>query len=299
MNKPTLFKTAIAALVAAAAIGCAPSTAPANGGTADKPIDDGTKVSQKTPTSSALAPDTASGAPSSTTTTTTQGATGVQTPGGGDAPPTAGGGQRGGGGGGRGFGLGFLATNDQFKKELGITDEQAKKIQALIPARPQGGAAGGAQAAPAGGGQQMTPEERQKQRDELETKIKAILTPAQKARIQEIQYQMMGARAFSNPDVVKALGITADQTKKIEALMPQRPQGGAPGGQAAPGGAAPGGGQQMTPEERQKQREETLNKVLAVLTQAQKAKWTKMTGKPFKFVMPQRPSGGGNSTVPK
>jgi len=211
----------------------------------------------------------------------------------GQQPGGQGGQGRQGGGGGRGVNIAFLLSNDQFKKELGITADQAKKLAAVIPApNPggQGGPGGPATGAPGGqpGGQQQSPEERQKQREELQKKVDAILTSAQKDRVRQIGYQMSGVRAFSNPDVVKALAISADQAAKLEAVMPQRGQG----------GGAPGGGQQMSPEERQKQREEVMKKALEVLTPDQKAKWEKMKGKPFQFQFQQRGGGMGGPGGP-
>lgn len=215
-------------------------------------------------------------------------------------PGGGGGGQNRGFGGGRGGGMAFMLANDSLRKEIGLTDDQVKKFEALMPARGAGAPPGG----PNAGGAEMSREERQKQREELQAKIEGILTAPQKKRIQEIQYQMMGFRAFSNPDVVKELGITAEQTKKFEELMPQRggpsaggsggdaPRGGAPGG--GPGTGGPGGGD-MSPEERAKRRAERMNEFMAVLTPAQKAKWEKMTGKPFQmqFEMRGNNRGGG------
>lgn len=179
--------------------------------------------------------------------------------------------------------LGNETARGLIKTELKLTDEQIKKLTALTPAQPAEGAA------------QPTQEERQKQRDELQKKIAAILTPAQNTRVKEIQLQMQGTRALTSDEVVKELGLSEKQVADIEAARESgRPQG---GGQQ-PGGTPP------TPEERQKMmeaitkaREESNKKVLAVLTPAQKAKWEKMLGKKFEMPMPQMgggaPRGGG------
>lgn len=203
------------------------------------------------------------------------------------------GGQRGGGpggprGGGRGFNVGFMLRNEQFKKELNLTDDQVKQIEAALPQQGQGG------------GQQISPEERQKQREAIQKKIDAILKPGQKSRLHEIELQMQGPRALTRDEVAKALGLSEDQSKKIEAaLQVPRPSGGPGGPGAAPGGpgrqgggqpgaGGPGGG--FDREAFMKAREEANKKALAILTADQKAKWDKMLGKPFEF---QRPQGGG------
>jgi hypothetical protein len=160
--------------------------------------------------------------------------------------------------------MGFFLANDQIKKELGITADQEKKLQALMPQRGQGGGPGSPESGP-----QMSADERRKQREELQGKIEAVLTPAQKSRIQQIQYQMMGWRAFTSEEVAKELGITADQAKKLDEISPQ--------------GRQPGVAQELSPEERQKRREERMAKAFAILTAAQRAKWEKMIGKPFEF----------------
>lgn len=212
-----------------------------------------------------------------------------------------------------GFGRGgmmFLLNNDQVKKELGITEDQVKRLAAVMPERGAGGA-------PGAGAPDTSPEERQKQREEMQKKIEAILTDQQKSRIQQIQYQMQGPRVFTSPEVSKELGITAEQTRKLEAIVPPRGQGrqGGPAGPAAgaprsggpgtgapeaggpgaggPGAGAPRGGQQMSPEDRQKQREEQMKKSLEVLTPAQKAKWESMKGKPFELKFQPRGGNGG------
>lgn len=195
--------------------------------------------------------------------------------------------------------MAFILNNEQIRKELGITGEQAKKIEAAMPQR----AAGGGNAAPPVG--EPSQADREKQREELQAKIDAILTPAQKTRIQQIQLQMAGARALTSPEIAKDLGLSSEQTKKIEEIVPQRVPGGpqAGGGQGgrqnAPGGggfsspgAQGGGGQRMTPEERQKQREDQLKKVNEVLTPEQRAKWEAMKGKPFEMKFQPRGNTG-------
>jgi hypothetical protein len=278
------------ALLAGVAIGCAPSTNPTDGGTAAKPADD-EKVASGTEPIPTTPSDTGPGMVG--TVPTGPAPTGVETKEPKQlTPPTAAtgqqgggqdGGQRGGGGGRRGgFNIAMLLANEQarelIKAELKLTDDQITKLTALRPEPP-------AQGAP-----QPTPEERQKQREEMQKKINDILTPAQEQRVKQIQLQMQGTRALTSEEVVKELGLSEKQVAEIEAAREAgRPQMG--GGQQQ-GGTSP------TPEERQKMieqfqkaREEANKKVLAILTPAQRAKWEKMLGK--KFEMPMTQMGGG------
>lgn len=320
MSIRTYAWAASAAILVLGGLGCAPSTTPTEGGNG-KP-DDTTKVASNSEggpggAASTTSEESPAGPSTSVDVKAAPGSEGKESdaksaetapaaPPNRGGPPGSPGGQGGpvrpsgpggpgGPGGGRGFGGGFgrggggslfMLANDQIKKELGISDEQSKKLQALMPAPggpggPGGGPGGGPNA---GGGR--SPEEMQKQREEMQKKVDAILTDAQKTRMKEIQYQLMGSRAFTNPEVVKVLGITEAQSKELEALNPQR-------GQGAQGGGGGQGGSQMTPEERQKRREERMKKSLEVLTDAQRAKWQKMIGKPFEFQFQPR-GGGGN-----
>lgn len=177
----------------------------------------------------------------------------------------------GGGGGTRGMGLGFLLAMEPVKKELGLTNDQVTKIQAAIPQ----------------GMREMSPEDRTKAIEKMQADIKKVLKPEQYKRMQELQYQAMGTRGLTNPQVVKELGLSEDQVKKIEeALNVPRPQ--ATGNQ----------GEQPSEEEitkmreaRAKAREAANAKALAVLTPEQKKKWDAMLGKKFEF--PQMGGGGG------
>lgn len=296
------------ALVVASAIGCGTSTIPSNGGTSEK-----AKEESASPNGTAAQVEgsdtgqgtTAAEAPEKKEDAKTAGqadAAKSEEPAKKDAPsaepprnaqrgnppgdrpggqPQGGAGR--GGGSGFGGGLAFLLGSEEVRKELNLTDDQIKKIQAAMPQRPAQGQ----------GGSGPSREEMQALFAEAQKKIEAVLTPAQKSRIRELQYQAMGLRAFTNEAVVKELGLSEDQVEKIRGLLPQRRQGGEGG---------PGAGQNVTPEERQKQRAEAMKKALEVLKPDQRAKWEKMIGKPFHFPAPSRgptgrpggsPSGSG------
>ena len=48
---------------------------------------------------------------------------------------------------------------------------------------------------------------------------KPPLTPEQLKRFKQIQYQQLGARAFADPDVQKALKLTDKQRQQLQALQ--------------------------------------------------------------------------------
>lgn len=278
MKQRTLFL----ALLAGFAVGCSSSsdtatsaqsdipkptdTVAAAGGTATSPVEGGQAATPE-PSVEAASPTTTKPAETAKPATTGDRAAAAPTQGaqgGADglraeqrgAQPGGQGGRQGG----RGFNMGMMLRSDQFKTELKLTADQVTKLEAAMPQQGQGG------------GQDATPEERAKQRAEVEKKVQAILKPEQQARIKQIELQMRGARALTREDVAKELGLSADQSKKIEAALDvQRPEGG-------------------DRDAFMKLREEAGKKALGLLTPAQKTQWEKMLGKPFVF---QRPQGGG------
>lgn len=282
------------ALVVASAIGCGTSTIPSNGGTSEKakeesPAPTGTaELSERSDSAevakAAEAPEKKEDAkptgqadsakseePAKKDAPSAEPPRNAQR---GNPPADRPGGQpQDGAGRGRsgfGGGLAFLVGSEAVRKELNLTDDQIKKIQAAMPQRPAQGQ----------GDSGLSREEMQAEFAEAQKKIEALLTPAQKTRVKELQYQMMGLRAFTNDAVVKELALSEDQVEKIRGLLPQRRQGG------------PGAGQNVTPEERQKQRAAATKKALEILKPDQRAKWEKMIGKPFVFPAPSRGTTG-------
>ncbi len=179
-----------------------------------------------------------------------------------DRPRQGGPGQR------MGMGMGgssaMLLRSEAVQKELGVTEEQVKKIQELAAAgRPQRGERPDFQ--------NMTNEERQKARQEAqeraaeqEKKINEILNEKQQARLKQIRLQVAGPMAIASEELAKELGITEEQQGKFRALREElRP---APGQGAARGA---GGREQMTA------------KVMEILTEDQKAKYKELLGEPF------------------
>jgi serine/threonine protein kinase len=87
----------------------------------------------------------------------------------------------------------------------------------------------------------------------LEEKISQVLTPQQLKRLTQIELQRRGPFAFKSTEIAKALNLTADQRKKIGAIIdeeaPQRRDGFDPGPprDGPPGERGPGGGKKGGP----------------------------------------------------
>lgn len=138
-----------------------------------------------------------------------------------------------------------------------------------------------------GGFQNMTQEERQKAMakiEEIQNKaVASILDQTQLKRFKQLELQRAGAMALMRPAVAKELGLTEQQQAKLRELQQKQMEDMRALFQG-------GGFQNMTPEERQQlgqkmqeMRKKAEEAALGVLTAEQKAKWTEMIGKPFKF----------------
>ena len=163
----------------------------------------------------------------------------------------------------------MLLQQESVQKDLKLSDNQIKEVQEL----------GEMTREKFGELRDLEPEERGKKMQELmketEKSIAKILKPEQDKRLYQIAYQQQGPDAFSNPQVVKALGLNDTQKAEIqkinEDLRAERRelfQGGPP-----------------DEETRKKMRElekTASDKVMKVLTSEQKTKWKEMQGEPFK-----------------
>jgi Spy/CpxP family protein refolding chaperone len=146
--------------------------------------------------------------------------------------------------------------------------------------------------------------ERQKKENE---KLAEILLPHQMKRLNEIYIQQLGIAALQNEEIAGKLKITDDQKKKMEEVTTANRQ--EMGAQMRE--LFQGGGDQIR-EKITAMRKKADEKVLAVLTGAQKKEFEDMKGKPFE--MPQgalrgpgrggpgggnrRPGGGNNRPAP-
>ncbi len=178
-------------------------------------------------------------------------------------------GQRSGAGFGGGRDMVSLLTQKSVQEELKLTDDRVKKITDLA-----GTQRGGRQ----GQGQGLSQEERQKRQQERaqanEKALADILKPDQLKRAKQITWQQQGAQAFSDSEVMTALKLTDDQKAKIKTIQEDA--------QGQRGQFQRGGNPQEAQRQREALRKSTEEKVLALLTVEQRAKWKELTGEPFK-----------------
>jgi Spy/CpxP family protein refolding chaperone len=205
-----------------------------------------------------------------------------------------GGGRGGFGGFGGGFGGGGIGIlrMEEVQKELKLTDDQKKDVEALqarvreeMPRFERGG-------------QDLTQEERQKRGEEFAKKaqevntkaegdLAKILKPDQMTRFEQLKLQREGASALAQKATADKLSLTEDQRKKIQDTI-------AASRESMRGVFNPN----ATDDERRaamtkmrEAREKLQTDLVAVLTPEQKSAWDKMLGAKFDF--PAFGGGGG------
>lgn len=214
-------------------------------------------------------------------------------------PPEGGGGRRGGRGpGGPGGGMmrpGGLLLSEDVQKELGLTDDQVKKVkEAVQKVRDK-------HQEEFSSLQGMDEETRTKRMELARTANKEImeslgdvLKPEQAKRLKQImlqaRLQMPGGMVFNDPEVQSELKLTDDQKEKIKTISEDA--------QKEMREAFTGGGRDEMRKKMASLRKETMDKIKAVLTDDQKKTWEEMTGKPFEFRLGgpgrgRRGNGGG------
>jgi hypothetical protein len=181
-------------------------------------------------------------------------------------------GQRGPGMMGAGMGLPQLVRIEAVRTEIGLTDEQAGQVrEAMAPVRGRG-------EGERPNLREMSDQEREQWREqmasrtaEMEQKLAEILNAEQMTRLRQIQIQAMGNRALLAANVVKELGITEDQQEKMRTASREAMQGlrGA------------GAGERPDRERMAAAMEKVNAAMLDVLTDAQKANFEELKGKPF------------------
>lgn len=123
--------------------------------------------------------------------------------------------------------IGLLQRSD-VQKELKLSDDQKSKLEAMRPARGQGGNRGGNGGGGNGGGGNgggggqrpaQDPEAMAKAAAEREKTTLEVLTPEQTSRLRELYVQRVGSRAVIRPDVQDALKLTSTQKEKIAELQ--------------------------------------------------------------------------------
>lgn len=129
-----------------------------------------------------------------------------------------------------------------------------------------------------------------------------LLSDAQRRRTEQLRIQQQDLRFLSSREAAEKLGISREQRAEIGKILTERDPrlgNGRDGDRNTnpPNPNNPAAERfRETAEEANKRIAETREKVLAVLTPEQKAKWSEMTGEPFKFPTPQRPTPRGTST---
>ena len=102
-----------------------------------------------------------------------------------------------------------------------------------------------------------------------------VLRPEQAKRLRQIVWQRRGAHVFGDADVAEALGLTADQRERIRAIEEDTRTNfwGRPGR----------AGDRRTDGWKHSEEfwKDVSDRLLAVLSDDQKTKWTELTGEPF------------------
>jgi Spy/CpxP family protein refolding chaperone len=179
--------------------------------------------------------------------------------------------QRGPGGpGGMRGGIGglMLLRSDVVQKDLELTDDQKDSITKLQDkAREAFSSLQG-----------LSQEERQAKMLELrkdqDEKIGGILNAKQKSRLKEIGLQQMGALALASKEIAEALKLTDDQVNKIKDLADSFQKDAREAFQSAANGGDPTSARDAVT----KLRKESSEKIMAVLSDDQKASFEKMKG---------------------
>lgn len=191
---------------------------------------------------------------------------------------------------GRGMGMGgglMLLTNPDVKKELKLSDEQAKKLDEMATeAREK-------MQERFRDFQNLSDDERRergeamrKEAAELMAKVnKDILKEDQVKRFKQIELQQRGVNAFTDAEVVKSLKLTDEQKEKIKGITEGMMSEMQELRQSAQGDF------RAAMEKMTELRKQTFGKVTALLTEDQKKSWKELTGEPIEIRMqfPRRP----------
>jgi len=160
----------------------------------------------------------------------------------------------------------MLLLMPEVHKELGLDDAKKKEVAELLEKTRQ-------EVKPwSSGFEAQSNEEAQKKVEEFSKKgeepnkktierLGKILDAKQLERFQQLRLQYRGIAAIAGPEVAEKLGLSQEQSEKVEKI-----QKGYPGGLKTP--------------------PEGEERLLAVLTAGQKESWEKMLGKKFDFQHP-------------
>jgi hypothetical protein len=194
----------------------------------------------------------------------------------------------------------FLLRIPEVQQELKMTQPQIQKLDAkqqevMEEMRNAMQEVGGPQ-----GLQGMSPEDRNKLMQKMQSiqqkAIADVLDAQQQKRFHQIELQSQGAMALMRPEIASELKLSSDQQTKMRQIV----QAGMEEQRKLAQGVD---FRNMTDEERQKLffqsraiQKSTNEKLLAVLTEAQRKQWAAMIGPPFKF--PEMGFGFGRGRGP-
>jgi len=163
----------------------------------------------------------------------------------------------------------------EVQGELKLTDDQKTKVTSMLEQVRTDQQAMFQQL------QGASPEERQKMMAESmakqDTLVGAILDADQMKRYHQLALQQQGPRALAQKPVADKLGLSTDQQDKIQGFIRDQGQAMRDAFQAAQGDP------NAIREKMAAMNKDLNDKVLGVLTDAQKAQWKEMQGAPFTF----------------
>jgi len=197
-------------------------------------------------------------------------------------------GQGPGGGFGRGgFGGGaMLLSNKSVQEELKLTDdqvEQAQKVNREIREKYQDDFAKLRDLEGTERREKMQSLNQQISEDSQKA-LAGVLKPEQMRRYHQIQRQVRGVEAFTEPRVQERLKLTDSQKEKIKDIQEDARE------EMRDIFTSGGGDREEATKKITALRKESLGKVNALLTDDQKETWKEMTGAPFEVKFEQRPN---------
>lgn len=191
-----------------------------------------------------------------------------------------------GGPGGRGMGPGMLLRNEKVQTELALSDEQKSSIEAAIEKSMENNRDF------FGSLRDLSDEERRAKMDEFRAKaeeankeLMALLNEDQQKRLNQISLQLRGVDALLDDEYAGKLGLSDDQKQQIRDLLET---------QREMQREMFAGLRDLSDEERRAKfeemgkaqeelRKETDSAAVELLTDAQKAQWNDLLGKPFEI----------------
>jgi hypothetical protein len=190
------------------------------------------------------------------------------------AQPPGGGGRMMGGG---GYTLIGLVGQKSVQADLKLTDDESKNVEKVVAKSREA----------MGDLRSLGNEERREKMQAMgaanEKALAEVLSADQMKRLKQITLQAQGVAAVERPEVAEALALTSEQKEKLQTIRrdlgsEMRDLGGGEDREAA--------AKKMTAA-----RKAATEKMLGIFTDAQKAKWTELSGEPFNGDL--APGGGG------